>query len=294
MILYDELIGRVHALAAGAYSVKLDSVSPWPTVDKEDLILKFDMAAELGGGSCHAVSGLAFTSNQELVPESGLYILGDEGTEGDSGLAGRCTVDGIWTEKVFVDGIPEEKASDYGRFVVIRLSEEMDKKSQQEAYAFFRKLDYLRYHLFLKGVCARISSVAHREVLRISKEAKASGISFSNMGKTWLEAYLAIDQVEAVEIYYFRKQGKMDSKQGKQNLEQGKIDPKQGKQDLVQGKKSLYQELDKLASACEDITESLNVIFKGVSMDCNSCGQKAVCDAVEGLREMHQELVQGE
>lgn len=240
MKLYDQNIQEILDLSGG-YFQGLDALKPipsWPRVDREELILKFDMATELGGGTHHAVSGLAYTTDKELVKKSGVRIIAPDN----------------WSK------LP---VCDYGRFVLIRLKEEMDQKDKQELYARFRKLDYLRYHLFLKGVSARISSVAHREVVRISKEAVNSGISFRAMGKTWLEAYLEMEEVAAVQIFYY----------------------------VNAGDASYYKKLAQLAADCEKITESLNVIFQGVSMDCNTCGQKAVCDAVEGLREMHEELL---
>jgi hypothetical protein len=37
----------------------------------------------------------------------------------------------------------------------------------------------------------------------------------------------------------------------------------------------------------EMITDSLNHIYENLKMDCSVCGQKAICDEVEGLKEMH-------
>lgn len=259
MKLYDQKIQEILDLT-GVHTQGIDTLHAlpaWPRVDKEELILKFDMATELGGGTHHAVSGLAYTTSTELVKESGIVVICGE----DSAVKNQCNADGRIASAIVP--WPKLSACDYGKFVLIRLKEEMDQKDKQELYARFRKLDYLRYHLFLKGVSARISSVAHREVVRISREAVDSGITFHAMGKTWLEAYLKMEEVAAVQIFYY----------------------------VNAGDASYYKKLAQLAADCEKITESLNVIFQGVSMDCNTCGQKAVCDAVEGLREMHEELL---
>ena len=48
-----------------------------------------------------------------------------------------------------------------------------------------------------------------------------------------------------------------------------------------------YESLRNMVQQSEGIAEFLNHIYETVSMDCDSSGLKAVCDEVEGLKELH-------
>ena len=39
---------------------------------------------------------------------------------------------------------------------------------------------------------------------------------------------------------------------------------------------------------CEQITDSLNHIFNGLTMDCSTCSSRELCDEIDGLRELHK------
>ena len=41
------------------------------------------------------------------------------------------------------------------------------------------------------------------------------------------------------------------------------------------------------AKTVKDITMSLTKILEGMPTDCGSCNLKAICDEVEGMRELH-------
>ena len=48
-----------------------------------------------------------------------------------------------------------------------------------------------------------------------------------------------------------------------------------------------YPGLRAQARKVTDITRSLSTILDGIPTDCDSCGLREICDAVEGMRELH-------
>ena len=48
-----------------------------------------------------------------------------------------------------------------------------------------------------------------------------------------------------------------------------------------------YAAMARDAKTVKDITLSLTRIMEGMPTDCGSCNLKAICDEVEGMRELH-------
>ena len=147
----------------------------------------------------------------------------------------------------------------YARITVIRLDSEYIKNHDDNAlYASMRATDYVRYHAFPKGYMMRISAVREREPVRVSKEAVSHGINFAAVGLGLINAYRKRPEVEAVSIYF------------------------------VTGQDIDYTFLKSEAHRCEQITDSLNHIFNGLTMDCSTCSSRELCDEIDGLRELHK------
>ena len=96
-----------------------------------------------------------------------------------------------------------------------------------------------------------------REVLRISKQAVADGISFAGIAKAYEAAYRSFPQVEAVQTIFVTEPA------------------------------FAYDKLRTSARRMEQITQSFEHIYESLTMDCSQCGSKAVCDEIEGLRALH-------
>ena len=160
---------------------KLPADKSWEVTAQESLVLKRDMAYELGGGMNKAISSIAFTTSSECVSDDGVYLMGED-----------------------LQDIKEDIS--YARFTFIRLNEsyikDIQEKNAEALHAALRAVDYVRYHNFPKGYMMRISSVKEREPVRISKEAVNSNISFSNIGSELIRAYKTREEVEAVKIYF--------------------------------------------------------------------------------------------
>lgn len=150
----------------------------------------------------------------------------------------------------------------YARITVIRLDSEYIKNHDDNAlYASMRATDYVRYHAFPKGYMMRISAVREREPVRVSKEAVSHGINFAAVGQGLINAYRKRPEVEAVSIYFVTEQD---------------ID---------------YIFLKSEAHRCEQITDSLNNIFNGLTMDCSTCSSRELCDEIDGLRQLHMSIL---
>ena len=141
------------------------------------------------------------------------------------------------------------------------VSEYIKNHDDNALYASMRATDYVRYHAFLKGYMMRISAVREREPVRVSKEAVSHGINFAAVGHGLINAYRKRPEVEAVSIYFVTEQD---------------ID---------------YIFLKSEAHRCEQITDSLNNIFNGLTMDCSTCSSRELCDEIDGLRQLHMSIL---
>lgn len=233
MNLYDAQIKSLKDILEGQDVKKLPLDTGWEVTEKENLILKSEMAYELGGGNEYAVSALAFTTDPEILPEDSLYLTGSDLREIKSDIS-------------------------YARITIVRFKDEYAiSRKDSEMYGVMRATDYVRYHTFPKGYMMRISSVREREPVRVSREALDRGISFAKVGTELIKAYKKRPEVESVGIYFITDAG------------------------------TDYKKLKNMAHRCEQITDSLNHIFNGMIMDCNTCSSKALCDEIEGLRQIH-------
>lgn len=236
--LYDrQLIAAKKQL--GSLGEVKSSADAWPLSESEELILKKDMAFEFGGNKVAAVSGIMFTTLENLIPETAAFLKEDYSLQKD---------------------LETEESINYARFVFVRLNEEIiNDYDSQKLYALFRKLEYIRYHIFPEGFAIRASTSQHKEIVRISKKAVEKGFALDKIAQDFIQSYLKVPEVAAVEIHFVA---------------------------LVE-KNPVFDEFKKLSLEAQEITESLNVIFKGLKMDCSTCDQKIICDQIEGMKELH-------
>ncbi len=112
---------------------EIDICDKWPMLTKDELILRGDMAFELGGDTYEAVSGLAFTTNKSIVPQSFVKVIGPD--------------------------IKDIKADcSYARITLIRLSDNRLNASDDALYRVMRKVDFVRFHIHPKGYMMSIRS----------------------------------------------------------------------------------------------------------------------------------------
>lgn len=232
MKLYDESIKEMLAGIDMSQAKKLDIVNAhWKDVGDHNLILRTDMAYELGGGIFPAVSAMAVTCNDEFVNTDEIFLIGSDLNE-------------------IKEDIP------YARIAIIKVAE--DSLGDGNAlYNAIRKIEYVRYHINPEGYMTRISASNNREPVRVGKEAIEKGLDFAKVGKLFIDTYHENKNIEAVKLIF------------------------------ITAKDVNYNGLLQQAKHLEDITGTIDHIFKNVIMDCGSCSLQKICDEVEGLRELH-------
>lgn len=142
-------------------------------------------------------------------------------------------------------------------FARISLVQIEDIADQQKTYNLIKKTEYVKYHCFPDGYMIRSTSRSHKEAVRVSKKAVAQGISFEKAGNLLIKKYKEIPSVKGVKVIF------------------------------ITSPEAPFKELEELAEKSTGITETLNHVMNSVNFDCDTCNLKAVCDEVEGMRELH-------
>lgn len=176
MNLYDNVVRECFDILSKYNGRKLNIYdSAWEQEREQRLILKSEMAYELGGNSNWAISGLAFTNPCEDMKDE------------------------IWLYGSDLKEITED--TDYARLTVLSVDDK-EWNDSDKAYAGLQKIDYTRYHVYPKGFMMRISSSAEREPVRISKEAIQEGLDFEKVGNVFVKKYHSHKEVKAVKIIF--------------------------------------------------------------------------------------------
>ncbi len=205
-------------------SLPLDSL--WEKGDPNQLVFRSDSRLELGAAN-KGISGTLITSDPNLLNDGDILVYGPD--------------------------ISSLKAdSSYARIALI----EVDDKEMGEGkdiYSSIRKIDYVRYHVSLDGMMFRISPIALKESIVISKKAYENGISFKDIGKRFIEAFENLKQVKRAKIMFIS-------------------DPNFD-----------FDSLSQILNKAEDITKALDHLLSKVKMDCHFCSLQKVCEEVETL-----------
>ncbi len=180
MKLYDEVIKNWNEKLAGRKVRELDfeNVSPWEDAGKNNMILRGDMAYELGGSdpNTFALGATVITADESLVPKDEVVLVGKDLSE--------------------IESDPS-----YARLTVVLVDEE----AMGEGDALFnaiRNLEYVRYQISPKGFMMRVSKSHKRESVRVSKESIKDGMSFAHIGKAFIDHLKKNPKVKAVKVYF--------------------------------------------------------------------------------------------
>ncbi len=142
----------------------------------------------------------------------------------------------------------------FARISFIQIEAEED---EQKAYNLIRKLEYVKYHTFPEGYMIRTASRSHKEAVRVAKSTLKKGVDFQKVGSLFIKKYREIPSVKGVTVMF---------------VTDSAVD---------------YVRLSELAAKANGITETFNHIMNSVNFDCDTCNLKAVCDEVEGMKELH-------
>ncbi len=176
MKLYDEVIGNCLELFGQNKQTVLRMDRKWEEVSDRSMILRSDMAYELGSDGLPAIGCTLITGNNEFVKEDGITLIGENLSEINNNQP-------------------------YGRVAIVRVDENV--LSEGEAlYRTIRNLEYTRYHFYPKGFMMRVSASKQKECVRVGRTAIEEGLSFEKTGTQLIEAFHKHSLVKAVSIYY--------------------------------------------------------------------------------------------
>jgi hypothetical protein len=177
MNIYNEQISNVLKLLNAEIGQRLQTNgSQWLDVGKQNLVLRPEMAYELGGATLPAVSFLGVTSSKELVPADGALLYGQN------------------LSQISTD-------TPYARITLLRIDDELMGKGEA-IYDAMRHFVNVRYKVNPKGFMSRISTSNKHEPVRVSKTALEEGLSFAKVARLFLDAYKAYPEVITVQVSF--------------------------------------------------------------------------------------------
>ena len=144
----------------------------------------------------------------------------------------------------------------FARIVMLKTSDLGEDTDQEKAFQAIRNLEFVRYHVFPEGYMVRVSSQSNQEQVRLSSDALKKGINFAKVGASYIAKYKEVSQVEKVRVIFITDKNIVESLQGN-------------------------------ADKVDKITKTLTHILDGMPTDCGHCSMKAVCDEVDGMKELH-------
>ena len=231
----SEILGRINAHAPRSW--EYEPARAWADNGQNELVLGRDAAYELGGGNLPASNCTCVTTDASLVPEDKIILVGPD--------LGEIRAD-----------------SPFARIALLHVNDISG--DDQEAFRTIRDMEFVKYHVFPAGYMMRVSPESGREQVRVSRQAIKRGISFQNIGDSFIKKYKENKLIDHVCLIF------------------------------VTGDKALCKELAETGKKVDAITLTLNHIMDGLSTDCSTCSFKTVCDEVEGLKELHFGLAQGQ
>jgi CO dehydrogenase/acetyl-CoA synthase beta subunit len=199
--------------------------------------------------------------NQLIMMKESAYELGGDGKPA---VNYACVTSGDYADKdeILVYGKDLNQingSSSFARIVIIKV-DLLNGEGEEDTEPLFRAIqdiDFVKYHVYPKGYMIRSSSDSFREQVRVSKDAVKKGISFEQVGNSYIKEYKKNPNVLAVRVIF------------------ATVDDAD------------YAEMRKDAKKVRDITKTLSKILEGMATDCHSCSLKEICDEVEGLKELH-------
>lgn len=177
MKLYDDsiikLIKKINDYQVREFeTVKVD----YPQDTDRSMVLRSDMAFELGGEKYSAIGSTVITADSNIIDKDRIFLLGNDLNE-------------------------IKKDVPYARIAIVRVKENLIGEGNA-LYDAIRKIEYTRYHFYPRGFMMRVSSTHQKESVRVSKEAIADKLDFMITGNMMIEAFHKNPLVEAVWLYY--------------------------------------------------------------------------------------------
>ncbi len=235
MELYNSIIEKVDG-HLGSSAPKKYTYNPnktWEDAGGNQLIMMKESAYELGGDNKPAVN-YACISSGDYVTDDEIWVYGKDLNQINSSVP-------------------------FARIVLVKVAA-LKGEGEEDTEPLFRAIqdiDFVKYHVYPKGYMIRSSSDSFREQVRVSRDAVKKGITFEQVGNSYIKEYKKNPNVLAVRVIF------------------ATVDDAD------------YAEMKKDAKKVRDITKTLSKILEGMATDCHSCSLKEICDEVEGLKELH-------
>lgn len=178
MQLYDDEIRDWLSLCNRGKTFSVSQAQCWPDAGSHQMILRGDMAYELGGStpSLYALGGTGLTENSEFVPQDEIRLIGPDLCEiKDNTSYARLTI-------ALVNGLRTDR--------------------KDALYNSVKRIENVRYHINPEGFMPRVSSVYGRESIRVSKDAVAKGLSFAHVGNLMLKLLHQNSDVKAAAVIF--------------------------------------------------------------------------------------------
>ena len=174
MRLYEEIIAQWQSLLDGLPVRSLPLSDGWPDTGSRNMILRSDMAYELGGENLPALGATAVTAGGFAQDE--ILLCGPDLPEIRKDVPyARLTVASVR------DGLPDQGSA---------------------LYQAIKKIDFVRYHVNPEGFMTRISAIQGRESARVSRNTLKKGLTFSQAGGLMVKSYHENPQIQAVRLIY--------------------------------------------------------------------------------------------
>ena len=202
----------------------------WKDIGNSELVLQKDAAFELGASGKGSANYVLFTSSAELVNQDQILLYGPD-----------------------LDEIHGDV--DFARIVLLRVGVLDD--DTEKVYRILKDIEFAKYHVYPEGYMVRMSPENFREQVRVSKKALRDGISFRNIGCSYIREYKKDVNVLNARVIFLTAPG---------------FD---------------YAGMKAAAKKASDITNTLTTILEGLPTDCSVCSLKGICDEVEGMKELH-------
>ncbi len=235
MELYNSIIEKIDGMLGSTQPKRYD-YNPgkcWEDVGGNQLIMMKESAYELGGDGKPAVNYACVTSG-DYADKDEILVYGKDLNR--------------------ING-----SASFARIVIIKV-DLLNGEGEEDTEPLFRAIqdiDFVKYHVYPKGYMIRSSSDSYREQVRVSKEAVRKGITFEQVGNSYISQYKKNPSVKAVKILF------------------------------ITADDADYAGMRSDAKKTRDITLTLSKILEGMSTDCHSCNLREICDEVEGLKELH-------
>ena len=235
MELYNSIIDKVDGMLGNTAPKRYD-YNPnrtWEDVGGNQLVMMREAAYELGGDSKPAVNYACVTSG-DYVDKDEILVYGRD-----------------------LDQITS--STPFARITIVKVRD-LAGEGEENTEPLFRAIqdiDFVKYHVYPKGYMIRSSSDSFREQVRVAKDAVKKGITFEQVGNSYISQYKKNPDIIAVKMIFCT------------------IDDAD------------YAGMRADAKKTRDITMTLSKILEGMSTDCHSCSLREICDEVEGLKELH-------